>query len=102
MVTWVGLAVASNTVRINDVLKDRRELVGHVIGGRSLVGVNHVQYGRHSRTTPLLAHRHRQTHIHTDRHRKTHTYIQTDTHIHTPTHTHIHTDKGLQKTWQSV
>jgi len=82
MVTWVGLAVASNTVRINDVLKDRSELVGHVIGGRSLVGVNHVQYGRHSRTTPLLAHGHRQTH----------TYR--------PIYTHTY--RVYKKTWQSI
>ena len=54
--TWIGLAVAGYAVRIDDVLKDGGELVGHVIGGRSLASVNHVQYGRHARATPLLAH----------------------------------------------
>jgi len=56
LLTCVGLTVAGNTVRINDVLKDCSKLVGHVVSGRSLTGVNHIQYRCHTRTTPLLTH----------------------------------------------
>ena len=76
LLTWVGLAVAGDAVRIDDVLKDDRELVRHVVSGRSLARVNHVQYGCHIGATPLLTYRH--THI--DAYRQIQTERYTDTH----------------------
>lgn len=52
--TRVHLTVVSDSVRINDVLESRGELVGLVIGGRSLLCLHPVENGRHSGAAFLL------------------------------------------------
>ena len=53
--TWIDFPVVSDAVGINDVLEARRELVGLVEGGWSLLGLHPVEDGRHSGAAPLLS-----------------------------------------------
>lgn len=53
-VTRVDFAVAAHAVRVHDALEARRQLVGLVVGGRSLLGLHPVEDGGHGGATLLL------------------------------------------------
>lgn len=53
-VTGVDLAVAAHAVGVHDALEARRQLVGLVVSGRSLLGLHPVEDGGHGGAALLL------------------------------------------------